>query len=88
MAKNEHKVPKCGQKRTSLGGSKEKNVKKGLSKGNDDFQKRGSRPYHPEKGAGLSSRAFPFCLFIVRRAQPTYKGCTLHLASFVDLVVG
>ena len=43
LAKNKHEILKCGQKRKG---------KKGLSNGNDGFQKGGFRPYNPAKGAG------------------------------------
>ena len=48
LAMSRYKIP---QKRTLLG-SKGKKGQKGLSKGNDGFQKGGFRTYQPDKGAG------------------------------------
>ena len=52
MVMNRCKIPNGGQKRTSVGGPKERMAGKGLSKGNDGFQKGGVRLYQPDKGAG------------------------------------
>ena len=52
MAKNKHKILKCGQKWTLLGGPKDAKARKDCPKGSDGFQKGGFRPYHPDKGAG------------------------------------
>ena len=49
---NRHKTLNAGQKRALLGGPKGKKGKRGLSKGNDGFQKGGFRPHQPDKGAG------------------------------------
>ena len=49
---NRYKIPHGGQKRTLLGGPRERKARKGLSKGNDGFQKGGFRAYQPDKGAG------------------------------------
>ena len=51
LAKNKHKILKCGQK-NSAWWTKGRKGKKGLSKGNGGFQKGGFRPYQPDKGAG------------------------------------
>ena len=52
LAKNKHKIPKFGQKRTLLGGPQETKARKACQKGKDGYQKGGFRPYQPDKGAG------------------------------------
>ena len=49
---NRYKIPNGGQKRTLLGGPKERKARKACQKGNDGFQKGGFRPYQPDNGAG------------------------------------
>ena len=51
LAKNNHKILKCGQERTFAWWTNGRKGKNGLSKGNDGFQKGGFRPYQPDKGA-------------------------------------